>query len=91
MAATGCNILEKERITVNGHPVLLLKVLDEKTNKQYYITYIGMMIATNNIFIAYLPPVDNTELGAYVWQQWKKSIKESNKRVHSIAGSARSE
>ena len=81
MTASGFEALEKERITVNNHPVLIMKLREKATGKQFYTIYIGMMIATNNIFIAYLPPEDDPSQEAYVWQQLKKSIKESNNRA----------
>ena len=76
--ASGCKAIEEEHISVNGHPILLLKVQEKKSGKIFYTIYIAMMLESNNIFIAYRPPVNNPTEGAYVWDQLKKSIRESN-------------
>jgi hypothetical protein len=78
LSASGYRVLVGERIVVNGHPVLFLYVEEKKTGKRFYTLYIAMMLETNNIFIAYRPPLDDAKTGAYVWSQLVKTIKESN-------------
>ncbi len=91
LSISGYQVLKSERVVVNGCQVIFLDVEEKSTRKRFYSMYIAMMVETDCIFIAYRPPLGNPEIGAYIWAELVKTVKESENTMEDTTEDSKKE
>ncbi len=58
-----------DRVLVNGHPILMAKMVHKESKQPTYLMYIATKVSSNVVVIAYIPPKYSIAKGDFVWAQ----------------------
>jgi len=70
-----------KRAKVGSHAILLTTAYSEEDDVRVYAMYIATNIATNALYIAFLPPNNDKKTGDFVWKKLKECLDTADKNV----------
>lgn len=67
-----------ERLHAGAHEVLLGTFMEPRSQKRAYFMYVATNIETNVVYVAFRPPANSQEIGDFVWEALRRSVKGSD-------------
>jgi hypothetical protein len=71
---SGLDLLEMKRVTVGIYPILSVVSRARSTGNIVCAMYVGTLIDTNVLYIAYRPPENNLTRGSEIWRHILESM-----------------